>query len=93
MRILWFPSAVEDFAALRAYIALDAPGRADVVARRILDAVERLAEFPQQGRVGRVSGTRELVVPRTPYVVAYRVRDDVIQILRVLHGARRWPSP
>ncbi len=44
------------------------------------------------GRPGRVKGTRELVVTRTPYIVAYRLKRQSIQILRVLHGARLWPE-
>lgn len=92
MRIVWYPLALDDLQHLRTYIAQDDPSGAEVVAGRILDAVETLAEFPERGRIGRVSGTRELVVPRIPYLVAYRVRENLIEILRVLHGARRWPS-
>jgi toxin ParE1/3/4 len=51
-----------------------------------------LADNPHMGRPGRVPGTRELVVTRTPYIVPYRVRGDTLEILRVYHGARRWPD-
>ncbi|MCA1598486.1 MAG: type II toxin-antitoxin system RelE/ParE family toxin, partial [Chloroflexi bacterium] len=44
------------------------------------------------GRTGRVEGTRELVVSRTPYIVAYRVRDDEVIVLAVQHAARLWPA-
>ena len=50
-----------------------------------------LAVYPSLGRVGRVRGTRELVVSGTPFVVVYRVRLDIVQVLRVLHHARKWP--
>jgi len=43
------------------------------------------------GRPGRVPSTRELVIPSTPYLVPYWVRDDCIEVLRVFHAARRWP--
>jgi toxin ParE1/3/4 len=92
VRIVWYPLALDDLQHLRTYIAQDDPASAATVARRTLDAVETLAEFPERGRIGRVPGTRELVVARTPYLVAYRARENVIEILRVLHGARRWPS-
>ncbi len=49
-----------------------------------------LAEHPELGRVGRVGGTRELVVTGTPYLLVYRIRGDELQILRVLHGRRQW---
>ena len=44
------------------------------------------------GRPGRIPGTRELVIPKTPFIVPYRLQRNVIQILRVYHGARRWPE-
>ena len=56
------------------------------------NAVEILKRFPASGRPGRVAGTRELVVSRTPYIVPYRVRDDTVELLLVLHAARKWPS-
>lgn len=48
--------------------------------------------FPESGRTGRVEGTCELVVPRTPFIVPYRVKGEVIEILGVHHTARRWPK-
>lgn len=54
-------------------------------------AVTRLAEYPKIGRIGRVAGTRELVVTGTPYIVVYRIEPTAAVILRVLHGAQRWP--
>ena len=92
MRIRWFQRASLDTAQIQAYIAETDPGSAAVVADRILTAVERLISFPHLGRLGQVEGTRELVVSRTPYLVVYRVNSDVIEILRVLHGAQRWPD-
>jgi len=51
-----------------------------------------LTTFPQSGRTGRIGGTRELVVPRTPFIVAYRIKDETIDILAVHHTSRRWPE-
>jgi toxin ParE1/3/4 len=58
----------------------------------IATAVNRLADFPALGRPGRKPGTRELVIPRLPYIVIYRVRGERVQILRVLHTARERPG-
>jgi toxin ParE1/3/4 len=74
------------------YIETDSPKAAIAVDKRIQERVESLARFPELGRTGRVEGTRELVIPRTPYIVAYRISGDIVSILRVLHGARRWPE-
>ncbi|WP_425293535.1 type II toxin-antitoxin system RelE/ParE family toxin [Mesorhizobium prunaredense] len=51
-----------------------------------------LSANPFIGRVGEISGTRELVISGTPYVVAYRVKDTQIEVLFVQHGAREWPG-
>jgi toxin ParE1/3/4 len=44
------------------------------------------------GDLGRVDGTRELVVSRTPYILLYRLRGSRVTIVRVFCGARRWPA-
>ena len=89
----WSPEAINDLASLRAYIAEDNPAAAQGVVVRILYVVETLlAEHPRMGRPGRVSGTRELVISGTPYIVPYRLRGNTIQVLRVFHSARRWPE-
>lgn len=51
---------------------------------------ERLRDFPHSGRVGRLPGTRELVVTRTSFLVVYRVGENV-ELIRILHGAQQWP--
>ena len=63
-----------------------------MVGERIVAAARRLIDFPASGRVGKISGTRELVINGTPYVVAYAVTQSAVRILRVLHGAQEWPD-
>lgn len=59
---------------------------------RVRVALRRLGRFPELGRVGRVAETRELSVPRTRFVIAYRVRDDVVEVAALLHAAQDWPG-
>jgi toxin ParE1/3/4 len=93
MNIIWSPEAIEDLLSLRAYIAEDNPAAARRVALGIIRTIEELLpDNPQMGRAGRVPGTRELVIPATPFIIPYRVQRGTIQILRVYHGARRWPD-
>ncbi len=93
MNILWSPEAVEDLTSLRSYIAEDDPAAARKVVLHIIHSVQQLLpDNPQMGRPGRVPGTRELVIPKTPFIVPYRLQRNAIQILRVYHGARRWPE-
>ena len=44
------------------------------------------------GRTGRLAGSRELIVPGTSFIVAYRLQGQVVELLGVLHAARRWPE-
>jgi toxin ParE1/3/4 len=90
--IEWHPLALADLLDLIAYIATDDPGTANRVRDEIQRQTDMLSTHPQIGRHGRVTGTRELVVIGTPYLIAYRIAPNVVTILRVLHGARRWPE-
>ena len=92
MRIVWTAAALRDLAAIREYISAQNPAAADRQVRLVLAAIAGLLRYPQIGRQGRVAGTRELVVSRTPYLVPYRVRGDTVQIARVLHARQRWPD-
>ena len=65
---------------------------AERMVERIRDSVDQLTQFPSLGRTGRVSGTRELIIDGTPFIVPYRVREDAIEIIAVFHAAQRWPD-
>jgi toxin ParE1/3/4 len=93
MTPIWSPEAIADVGALRAYIEQDDPVAARRVALHIIRNVEMLLpRNPEMGRPGRIPGTRELVVPRTPFIVVYRVQSEVLQIIRIFHTARKWPE-
>jgi toxin ParE1/3/4 len=90
--IVWSPRAIAHLADLRAYITRDNPDAANRIGSTLLAAVERLAELPNLGRPGRIAGTRELVVPGTPYVIPYRMRGDRLEVIAVFHGRQKWPK-
>ena len=92
MTVVWSPRAIGHLADLRAYIARDHPDAAARTATTVLAAVDRLVALPNLGRPGRVSGTRELVVPGTRYVIPYRLRGERLEIIAVFHGRQRWPE-
>jgi len=91
VRVDWRPAAREDLLDIADHIDIDNP----VAAVAVLDLIElqvaMLAEHPRMGRPGRLRNTRELVVNHTPYLVAYRIEENAVTILRVVHGARKWP--
>ena len=64
----------------------------DRIAGVILESVELLATQPHMGRPGWIVGTRELVVPGTPYIIPYRVKGEQLELLAVFHGRQRWPG-
>ena len=90
MTVRWSPTALRDLESLRAYISADSPNSAAATVERILAGIDTLTRHPLIGRSGRIPGTRELIV--TPYVVAYAIGKDAIEVLAVLLGAQRWPD-
>ena len=92
MRVRWTNPAAGQLEFAFQYIAESNPAAAERVANHIVDITEMLGRNPEAGRRGRVSGTREFVVPRTPFVIAYRVSKKTVWILAAYHSARKWPD-
>ena len=92
MRIRWQDDAINDLIQIRRFIAMDNPSAAVRVADRIRSAVPELVDQPGMGRPGRVPGTREKVLVDIPYIIVYRVEENSLVILRVLHTSRKWPE-
>jgi toxin ParE1/3/4 len=90
MTIRWTPTALRDLNSLHAYIASDNPNAAADMASKIVGGISELARHPAMGRKGRIRGTRELIVQ--PNVVAYRIEREAIEVVAIIHGARRWPD-
>lgn len=92
MKIRWTRTALRNLVAEAEYIARDNPTAAGNMLARIKNAVTLLAEQPSMGRAGRVPETRELIIPETPNIIPYRIHEGQIEILRVFHAARKWPT-
>ena len=90
MNLVWTEEASADRNALYDYIEADNPRAALELDERFAQRAAQLVAHPMIGRVGRIQGTRELVV-RSNYVMVYSVAGETINFLRVLHVARRWP--
>jgi toxin ParE1/3/4 len=89
--IRWRPSAEAQRAEQLEYIAADNPVAAMGQDELITEQVRQLLAQPRMGRPGRVKGTRELVISKTPFIVIYRVQGGQIEILNFVHGAQQWP--
>jgi addiction module RelE/StbE family toxin len=92
LKLDWSVFALADRDGIFDYIEADSPRAAVTVDDAIAKAAQRLIDFPNSGRLGRVAGTRELVVTSLPYILVYVVREELVEILRVLHGAQQWPD-
>lgn len=92
MKLRYTPRARSDLAEIHDYIAQDNSQAAKRVIQIIRKAAETLPQNPLVGRSGRIAGTRELTVGRFPFLLAYRVDADEVQILSVIHTARMWPE-
>ncbi|MCX7360832.1 MAG: type II toxin-antitoxin system RelE/ParE family toxin [Alphaproteobacteria bacterium] len=90
--VRWTRRARHRLDEIGARISLDNPEAAGRIVGTIALAIQRLGTSPGRGRPGRVQDTRELVVVGTPYIVAYRVHSNDIEILTIQHGAQLWPE-
>ena len=91
MTLFWSEAAIGNLEEQLNFILQDKPSAAYRMAEEIDRQTRLLIDFPEMGRPGRVSGTRELIVSRTPYVAIYRLRNNTVEILRLLHMAQLWP--
>jgi toxin ParE1/3/4 len=89
MDIIWLKTALENLENELNYIANQDPKAARLIFNRINHAINLLAEQPKMGKLGRVNGTRELVIPKTRYVIPYRIKKNRIELLRVFHTSRQ----
>jgi len=92
LNIRWSALAIEDREVIFDYLLHLDPAVAIRIDLEIEQQVENLARFPKLGRDGRVADTRELVINRTPYIVAYSLDADSLVILRVIHSSQVWPA-
>lgn len=92
MIVVWLPIAAEERFEQLDYIAQDNPLAAVTQDEEIGRQSSLLVEQPEMGRIGRVRGTRELVISQTPFIAIYRIKSERIEILRFLHGAQKWPN-
>jgi toxin ParE1/3/4 len=88
--VLWTRVAQRHLSEAREYIEVDDPEAAARQIEKIELSVNQLRSFPMMGRSGMRAGTREFAVPGTPYILVYRVEEETVQVLAVLHGARNW---
>lgn len=93
MEIEWHTRAKDDLDAIYNHIFKESP----LAAKSVIDTISNLVQlqlplFPNSGRLGRVRGTYELVVPKTMFIVVYRVQHGKIEIFAIRHTSQQWPK-
>ncbi len=91
MNLVWTRSAREDRREIFDFIDADSSSAACKMDSLFSEKAALLTSFPEMGRSGRVSGTREFLVHRH-YFLIYRIREKTVEILRVLHTSKQWPQ-
>jgi addiction module RelE/StbE family toxin len=91
MRLRWTPAAADDLESIGNYLAKHLPTLEQSTILAIYQAILTLRSTPYRGSIGREEGTRELVLPRLPYIVVYRVKENDVEILHIYHGAQHRP--
>ena len=90
MKVIWSDRALKSLAAIHAHISADSEANARRAIDRILKTGDQLSTFPFSGRIvphPRRKNVRELI--EQPYRIVYRVGSDNVEVVDVLHSARR----
>lgn len=91
MQLRWSEEAADDLERIANYLFEKTPQHAPELVRTVYNAPHALLTSPHRGRPGKKEGTRELVLSPLPYIVVYRIAGDAIHLVRILHGAQKWP--
>jgi addiction module RelE/StbE family toxin len=90
-RIRWTYAAAEDLEHIKNYLTEHSPQLAQSTVLELYETIRSLKTSPRRGRLGREEGTRELVLSRLPYIVAYRIKEQAVEVLHIFHGAQNRP--
>jgi toxin ParE1/3/4 len=90
--LIWSERFRDELQSEFAFLRERNPDAAKVVIERIIKASRRLRDFPKSGRIGRLAGAWELVVPGLPYIIAYDINPDSVVLLMLFHTSRQVPN-
>ncbi|MBD2267924.1 type II toxin-antitoxin system RelE/ParE family toxin [Anabaena sp. FACHB-1391] len=92
MQVKWLRRALRNLEQARNYVFQDNPTAAQELIIKIQNAANQLQNYPFMGKNGRVEGTRELIISNSPYILIYRVKEESVEVLRILHTSKRYPE-
>jgi toxin ParE1/3/4 len=88
MKVVWTITARKSLVVIHNFIAIENPHAAKRVVRQLRQVTDKLADFPNFGRLGIEQGTREVIVPNLAYIVVYRVANSQVQVLGLIHTSQ-----
>ncbi|MDB9536067.1 type II toxin-antitoxin system RelE/ParE family toxin [Dolichospermum planctonicum CS-1226] len=92
MQVKWLRRALRNLEQARNYVFQDNPTAAQELIIKIQNAANQLQNYPFMGKNGRVEGTRELIISNSPYILIYRIKEESVEVLRILHTSKRYPE-
>lgn len=92
MQVKWLRRALRNLEQARNYVFQENPTTAQELIIKIQNAANQLQKYPFMGKNGRVEGTRELIISNSPYILIYRVKEESVEVLRILHTSKRYPE-
>jgi addiction module RelE/StbE family toxin len=92
MQVKWLRRALRNLEQARNYVFQDNPTAAQELIIKIQNAANQLQNYPFMGKNGRVEGTKELIISNSPYILIYRIKEESVEVLRILHTSKRYPE-
>jgi addiction module RelE/StbE family toxin len=92
MQVKWLRRALRNLEQARNYVFQDNPTAAQELILKIQNAANQLQNYPFMGKNGRVEGTKELIISNSPYILIYRIKEESVEVLRILHASKRYPE-
>ena len=92
MQVKWLKWALRNLEQARNYVFQDNPTAAQELILKIQNAANQLQKYPFMGKNGRVEGTKELIISNSPYILIYRIKEESVEVLRILHTSKRYPE-
>ncbi|GCL42086.1 type II toxin-antitoxin system RelE/ParE family toxin [Dolichospermum planctonicum] len=92
MQVKWLRRALRNLEQARNYVFQDNPTAAQELIIKIQNAANQLQNYPFMGKNGRVEGTKELIISNSPYILIYRIKEETVEVLRILHTSKFYPK-
>lgn len=92
MQVKWLKWALRNLEQARNYVFQDNPTAAQELIIKIQNAANQLQKYPFMGKNSRVECTKELIISNSPYILIYRVKEESVEVLRILHTSKRYPE-